>query len=286
MDWKRLKQRRSVRFFEGVGREFMEHDCISLAAAVAFYTALSFAPLVLLLVTVGSFMGEERQGELIRAFTEQFGPRAGEVTEAVVESADDEPRQIGSWRGVLGVVLLLVSASGVFAQLQSSLNKIWEVKPRPGAGVWSFVRRRLLSLGMVVVGLFILLVSLLLSSVLENLVPGGEGWLARVGVFAASFVVATLLFAAIFKVLPDTPIAWRQVWTGALTTAGLFTAGKFVLGIYLDKGGVAEGYDEAAGALIALLVWVYYSCIILFVGAEVTRQRGRKDEAERRVVPT
>ncbi len=280
MDWKALRQRRGVRFVERVGREFMKHDCMSMAAAVAFYTALSFAPLVLLLVTVGSFMGEERQGALIRSFSDQFGPRAGEVTEAVVESANDEPRKIGTLRGMLGVGLLLVSASVVFAQLQSSLNRIWEVKPKAGAGVLQFVRRRLLSLGMVVVGMFILLVSLVLSSVVQNVVATGEGWAARVGMFVASFVVATLLFAAIFKVLPDTSIAWRQVWTGAVLTSVLFSVGKFVLGLYLDKAGVAEGYGEAAGGLIALLVWVYYSCIILFVGAEVTRQRGRRDEDE------
>jgi membrane protein len=278
MRLKELRKTRAVSFFERVIKEFNQHDCMSMAAAVAFYTALSFAPLVLLIVTVGSFMGEETQGKLVSFFSQQLGPRASQVTEAVVESADQDSEQTGTLRWAFGLVMLLITASGVFAQLQAALNRIWEAKPPKGAGWWHFIRRRLLSLGMVLTAMFILLVSLLLSAVVESIAPSDSGLLARLGVLLASFVVATLLFAAVFKMLPDTPIPWRHVWFGALVTSGLFSLGKFILGIYFERSGVGEGYGEAAGALIALLVWVYYSCIILFVGAEITRQWSRKKE--------
>ena len=278
MRLEQLRKTRLATFIQPVAREFIEHDCMSMAAAVAFYTALSFSPLVLLIVTIGSFLGEEAQGRLVGFFSQQLGPRASQVTQAVVESADREPESTGTLRWAFGLVMLLVTASGVFAQLQASLNKIWEAKPAQGAGWWWFIRRRLLSLGMVLTAMFILLVSLVLSAVVESIAPAGGGMLARVSVLLASFFVATLLFAAVFKLLPDTPIPWRHVWLGALFTAGLSSVGKFVLGIYFERSGVGEGYGEAAGALIALLVWVYYSCIILFVGAEITRQWSLKKE--------
>jgi membrane protein len=140
---------------------------------------------------------------------------------------------------------------------------------------------------MVLVALFILLVSLVLSSIAEHLIPAQEGWIGHATVFTASFVVSTLLFAAIFRVLPDAPVTWRQVWLGAVTTAALFGVGKLVLGVYLERSGIAEGYGKAAGALIALVVWVYYSCIILFIGAEITRRFAtREGDSDRREART
>jgi membrane protein len=274
--WKRIKENRWVARADGVVRAFLKHDDMSLAAAVAFYTAFSFAPLVLLISTVGGLLGEGTKQSLIQLFEQQLGPRASEVTEAVVENAAKASSTGNLWRWVVGGVVLLISSSAVFGQLQLSLNSIWEVSSKRHSGVWAWVRKRLLSLGMVLAALFILLVSLVLTSAVEHFVPGddGAGWAARAATFGGSLVISAMLFGAIFRVLPDAEIPWRDVWRGALLTAALFTVGKFALGLYLDWSTTAASYGKAAGALVALLVWVYYSCIILFVGAELTRQLG------------
>lgn len=252
-------------------RDFFAHDAMSQAAAVAFYTAMSFAPLVLLLVTVGGFLGESAKNDLIRFFEQQLGPRAAEVTDAVIQNAENRGSEEALWRWLLGTGLLLSSASGVFGQLQAALNRIWDVKAAPRLGVAAWIRKRLLSMGMVLAILFILLVALVVSAVIDHFLPRSERLAGRALVLGVSFLVSAVLFAAIFRVLPDVKIAWRDVWLGALVTAALFSTGKFVLSVYFEHGGVGESYGRAAGALIALLVWVYYSCIILFVGAEITR---------------
>jgi len=270
-----------IRFIRKVIENFIDHDAMSLAAAVAFYTALSFAPLVMLLITAGGFLGDATQNDLIRFFDQQLGPRAAEVTEAVVENAKTKEQQTGSLRWLASTLLLVVSASAVFGQLQSSLNTIWDTESEaksPG-GLWSWIRRRLISMGMVFTVLFILLVALVLSSVIEQIVPSGTEFAGRVVVFLGSFLVATVLFAAVFKVLPDCPVAWRDVWLGALVTSALFSVGKLLVSLYLEHGGVGESYGKAAGALIALLVWVYYSCIILLLGAELTQAYANQTSA-------
>jgi membrane protein len=263
---------RAYRFAKGVVRGFLDHDDLSLAAAVAFYTALSFAPLVLLLVTFGGLMGDSTRVDLVRFFDQQIGPKAAEVTQAIVENEKSKTYGTLSWRSLLGLILLLVSVSGVFGQVQLSLNRIWDVPAPPKSGIAQWLRKRLLSLGMVLAMLFILLVSLVLSAIVETLLPRSEETFGRVAVLMASFVIATLLFATIFRLLPDRAISWRQVWFGALITGLLFTVGKLLIGLYLERSGIADDYGGAAGAMIALLVWVYYSCVILFIGAEITRQ--------------
>ncbi|MBC7772065.1 MAG: YihY/virulence factor BrkB family protein [Pyrinomonadaceae bacterium] len=271
-------------FAKGVVKDFIAHDVMSLAAAVAFYTALSFAPLVLLLIATGSFLGDSTQNDLIHFFDQQLGPRAAEVTEAVVENANSESEETSVGRWILSTILLIVSASGVFGQLQSSLNTIWETEGKSSEGIWSWLRKRLISMGMVFTILFILLVALVISSVIEQIVPSGEELASRIGVFVGSFVVTTLLFAAVFKVLPDRKVPWRSVWLGAVITSALFSLGKLLVSLYMEHGGVGESYGKAAGALIALLVWVYYSCIILFLGAEITQRISNRDDTTQRMV--
>jgi membrane protein len=268
--------RRAYEFAKGVVQGFLDHDAMSLAAAVAFYTALSFAPLVLLLVTFGGLMGDSTRVDLVQFFNQQIGPRAAEVTQAIVENEKSKSYATLSWRSLIGIALLFVSVSGVFGQVQLSLNRIWEVpekeKPKKKSGIFQWIRKRLLSMGMVLAMLFILLVTLILSAIIERIVPHGDKILGRITVTGASFAVAAILFALIFRILPDRAISWRQVWFGALITALLFSVGKLLIGLYLERGGVGEDYGGAAGAMIALLVWVYYSCLILFFGAEITRQ--------------
>lgn len=263
-------------------RDFLDDDSISLAAAVAFYTALSFGPLVLLAVTLAGVLGDRSAGELVRLLGQEVGPQAASVAETVIETSQKREADFGWWRSSFSIVMLLVTASGVFGQLQMSLNRIWNVVAVPGVGVWGWLRRRLLSMGMVIVICFLLLVSLVLAALLDRLVPGEEELIAKTAVAVISFVVTTGLFAALFKFVPDVRLGWQDVWMGAIVTAVLFTCGKAIVAQYLAKGGVGAEYGRAAGGLIALLVWVYYSSIIVFVGAEVTqhlaRRRGRRIE--------
>jgi membrane protein len=177
---------------------------------------------------------------------------------------------------VFGVVTLLFGASGVFAQLQTAMNDIWDVPPKTSSSWWDMLRSRFLPFAMVLGTGFLLLVSLVLSAVISGVGSFiGDRWpafetisqLANTGV---SFLVVTLLFAMIFKLLPDTQVAWRDVWVGALLTAVLFTIGKFFIGLYLGKAAVGSAYG-AAGSLVVLLIWIYYSAQILFFGAELTQ---------------
>ena len=189
---------------------------------------------------------------------------------------------------------LAIGASGVFGQLQDALNTIWEVKAKPGMGIWSFLRDRFLSMSMVLGLGFLLLISMVLTTAVQALVSRGGQLLpipnAVTAILSAviSFLVVTLLFAMIYKFLPDVKLGWNDVATGALVTAGLFTGGKFLLGLYLGREGMATSYG-AAGSVVVILLWIYYSTIILLFGAEFTkvyaRQRGHKLETSKYAVP-
>jgi membrane protein len=174
------------------------------------------------------------------------------------------------------VVTILFGATGVFVELQTALDRIWNVEPRPGAGIWGFVKTRLLSFGMILGIGFLLLVSLVVATAVTavgvwatGLLPGAKVLVEGL-TFVVSFGLTTLLFAMIFKVLPDVEIAWGDVWIGAAATALLFTLGKFLIGLYLAKSSVASTYG-AAGSLVIVLLWIYYSSQILFLGAEFTQ---------------
>ena len=266
--WSLLKQTAS---------EWMEDDAPSLGAALAYYTVFSLAPLMTIAIAIaGFFFGKEAaQGQIFDELRVLLGEEGGKAVEEMVQSASAQPTA-GVVATIVSVIILLFGASGVFGQLQSSLNAIWGVKPKPGRGVLGMIKDRLLSFGFTLVVGFLLLVSLLLTAgiaLLANwvggLMPGSE-IIAQILNLVFSLVMITLLFAMIFKFLPDAKIAWHDVWIGAFLTAVLFTIGKFALGIYLGKSGVASSYG-AAGSLIVLLLWVYYSSQILFFGAEFTQ---------------
>jgi membrane protein len=257
--------------------EWMEDDAPSLGAALAYYTVFSLAPLMTIAIAIaGFFFGKEAaQGQIFDELRVLLGEEGGKAVEEMVQSASAQPTA-GVVATIISVIILLFGASGVFGQLQASLNKMWGVKPKPGRGVLGMIQDRLLSFGFTLVVGFLLLVSLLLTAGialvadwLGGLMPGSET-LAQILNLVLSLAMITLLFAMIFKFLPDAKIAWRDVWIGAFLTAVLFTIGKFALGIYLGKSGVASSYG-AAGSLIVLLLWVYYSSQILFFGAEFTQ---------------
>jgi len=268
--------------------EWWEDGASRLAAALSYYTAFAIAPLLVLVVAItGALFGEEAvRGQLERELSTLVGSEAAGLIQEMVARAGTE--DAAGWASALGIVALLFGATGVFAELQNALNTVWDVEPSPGGGITGFLRTRVLSFAMVLGIGFLLLVSLVLSSVLALVTSSigryafGEAALATVFSFLGSFVTITLLFAMIYKYLPDVRIAWRDVWIGAAATSLLFSAGKWLIGLYLGRSATASTYGAAA-ALAILLLWVYYSAQIVLLGAEFTQVYARR--FGRRIVP-
>jgi membrane protein len=245
-----------------------------MGAALAYYSVFSVTPLLLVAIGIaGVFFGEQAaKQELHTQLAETIGPQvAGAVEEMLGNVHRNRSGVIGS---LVGVVILFFGASGVFVELQDALNTIWKVKPEDGAR--GLLRDRIVSFLVVVSSGCLLLVSLAASALVvgfqENLrarMPGGD-WFWWIGNLVVSFTVVALLFAMIYKLLPDTTVRWRDVWPGAVLAALLFTLGKYLIGLYLAKGAVASAFG-AAGSVIVLVVWVYYSSQILLFGAEFSR---------------
>jgi membrane protein len=253
-----------------------EGDTVSRGAALSFYTFFAIAPLFVIVLAIGglAFGREAAQLKLFSQVTGLVGAEGGEAIQALV-SASHKP-QSGFWGTVVAAATLFLAATGVFVELQDSLNSVWGVRRAPGRGLRSLIKDRLLSFALLVGVGFLLLISLVLSAGLaalsqfmSALLPSQEIVLEGVH-FVISFGVITLLFAMIFKVLPDVKIPWRDVWIGAILTAFLFNFGKLLLGLYLGRGSVVSAYG-AAGSLVIVLWWVYYSVQILFFGAKVTQ---------------
>ena len=266
---------------------FFGDDCPGMAAALAFTTVFSLpALLALLLALVGLVADPE---DVQKAITTQvaslIGPAAADQVRTIINSA----RKVGGTltiAAVLGGLMLLFGATAAFAQLQGALNKVWNVKPDPRRGrVGSFLMKRVFSFGVVLVVAFLLVISLAMSALLgaasERLtrglgIPPG---ILQAGDFILSFAVVTLLFAAMFKLLPDAEIQWREVWAGAVGTAIFFVLGKLLIGLYLGRGDPGSAFG-AAGSLAVVLIWIYYSAMILLFGAEFTRTWSEKEGKE------
>jgi len=257
-----------------------EHHGTRLAAALAYYTLLSIAPLVVISVAiVGLVMGQEgARSQIAAQLGAAVGDQAAQGIQAIVKHARSPSAGIVST--VLGVLALLVGASGVFGELQSALDTIWSVAPKPGRGFLGVIRDRFFSFTMVLAVGFLLLVSLVLSAVLSAVghvlsqkLPAGQAFWQVLN-FLISFGIVTALFALIFKAVPDVDLRWRDVWGGAALTALLFALGKSLLGLYLGKTSLSSSYG-AAGSVVVLVVWVYYAAQILFFGAEITKVQAR-----------
>jgi len=255
------------------GTGWVEDKATRLAASLAFYTILSAAPLLVIVLAIAglAFGRDAVQGQIVEQLRGLVGQQGGEAIQTMIASSSGPGTGFAM---VVGVVMLLVGASGVFAELQDALNTIWEVKAKPGLGILAMIRDRFLSLTMVFGVGFLLLVTLVISTALSALTRFAG--LAEIGVvgqavnFVISFAVLTLLFAMLFKFLPDVKLGWKDVWIGALATALLFTVGKLLIGMYLGHASVGSSYG-AAGSLVVFVVWVYYSGMILFFGAEFTK---------------
>jgi membrane protein len=254
------------------GLQWSNDDAARLAASLALYTLLSVAPLLVIAVSVAGmvFGAEAARGQISRQMSTIVGPEAGKAIEGLVAHAQSPSTGILST--VVGTVVLLFGASGVFGELQSALNRIWQVKPKPGRGIIGMLRDRFLSFSMVMGVAFLLLVSMLVSAALagitgyfQSVLPLPVLWQAvDVGV---GLLLATGIFALMFKVVPDVKISWRDVWVGGLATALAFSIGRVALAWYVGRSATASPFG-AAGSLVALVVWIYYSAQILFLGAE------------------
>jgi membrane protein len=259
--------------------EFFEDGCPTMAAALAYYAVFSFPPLLILTLMLVRVLWDPQsiQEALQGQFAQLVGGDAARQIGTMMSRAT-APGGGGAVTTVLGVAALFFGVTGAFVQLQGALNRAWEVEPDPAqGGVRNFIVKRLFTFAMALAVAFLLLVSLLVSAaltafggVLQRLLPG-VGQLLLMGINAGvSFVVITLLFAAMFRVIPDAVIAWRDVWAGAVATALLFVAGKFAIGYYLGRSDPGEAFG-AAGSLAVLLLWIYYSGLILLFGAEFTQ---------------
>ena len=249
----------------------------SMGAAISYYTIFSLAPLLIIVIAIaGAVFGREAvQGQIIGQIGGLVGQDGASAVQGMLQATSDTDK--GLVAGAISVVVLLVGATSVFAELQSALDRIWQVpeKEKP-SGIWSVLKARLLSFGLILGLAFLLIVSLIVSAALAafdnwfgGLMLGWEILLQALNLLI-SLGIMTLLFAMIFKVMPTTPIAWRDVWIGALATAVLFEVGKLLIGLYLGKSGVTEAF-AAAGSLVVLVAWVYYAAQIFLLGAEFTK---------------
>jgi membrane protein len=258
-------------------KDFSDDKCMQMAAALSYYTVFSLPPLLLLILAIIGFFVDpaDAQGRFMDQLTGLVGPQGGEAMRTMVEQSN-HPK--GGIMAVVGVVTLVLGATGAFTQLQEALNTAWEVKPDPNqGGLKAMLTKRVFSFGMILVIAFMLLISFVVSAlvsafgeVLNNYLGSGGEVIGQIVQIVIGLLVTWLLFALMFKVLPDAKISWKDVRVGAFVTAVLFTIGRFLIGLYLGKSQSANAFGAAA-ALAIIFVWIYYAANILFLGAEFTQ---------------
>jgi membrane protein len=264
-------------FLKTTINEWVEAEPFQLAAALSYYTLFSLAPLLLIAIGVAGFVfgREAAQNQIVETLQGMIGQDSAKTVQEMIQASNEKPKT-GMLSTIIGFIALLFGAGGVVGQLQTSLNRMWEVTPKPGQGIWGFLRQRFFSFAMVLAIGFLLLVSLVVTAVLSSFTAmlgsllGDATFIAHAIDILVSFGFVTLLFALIYKYVPDVQIHWRDVWVGAALTSILFTLGKYLIGLYIGTSGVSSTFG-AAGSLITILVWVYYSSLIFFLGAEFTR---------------
>jgi len=253
---------------------FIDDEALSKGAAIAFYTVTSIAPILLIVIAIAglAFGHDAAQNAITAQLSGLMGRQTAEVLQTAVASASG--KSSGIWATIIGIVMLIVTASGVFGEMQSALNAIWKAKPK-GTTVSRLIRARAASLGLVGALGFLLMVSLVVSAAIAALGNWWGSWfdsreaLLQTVNFLVSFALITVLFALMYKFMPRVHVKWHDVWLGAAVTAALFVLGKLLIGIYLGKSGVASGFGAAA-SLVILLLWIYYSAQIFLFGAEFT----------------
>jgi membrane protein len=272
---------------KSTGQEVMEDDVLSMSAAIAYYTLLSLPPLLAVIVAAaGAIYGTDAVREaLVGQLSGLIGDDGAAQLSAAMQQAGDAGS--GLFTQIIGGLALLFGATAAFAQFQQALNRAWDVEPAPGGNaIKTFLTKRLLSFGMVLTLGFLLIASLVVSAAVEvlgdqlgMLVGGAGAVLVQVSRFVLPVAILTALFAAMFRFLPDARIAWRDVWVGGFATAVLFVVGKFLIGFYIGRAEVGEAFG-AAGSIVIVLVWIYYTALIVLVGAEFTQVWARRHGGE------
>ena len=269
-----MKPKDIIGLFRDTFKDWSEDKAARLGASLAYYTMFSLGPLLVIVVAIASLVFDDAQGQIVSKISGIVGKEGGDVIGQTMENANRGGGSIIAT--IIGIVTLLFGAAGVFGQLKDALNTIWEVKPKPGLGFLNTIKERFFSFTMVLGTGFLLLVSLVISAavsafgeILRNLVPGAD-IIGQVLSFLVSFAVVAMMFSLLFKFLPDVKIAWSDVWIGGVVTAALFLLGQFALGLYISMGNVGSAFG-AFSAIIIILVWIYYSAQILFLGAEFTQ---------------
>ncbi len=255
---------------------FGDDKGMKLSASLAYYTVFSLAPLLIMIISLAGIFGRDAalQNQIFNETKGLIGPKAADQLQEMVKNVALSGKS--NIALLMGIITLLIGATGVFIEIQDSLNMIWRVKPKPKRGWLAFLKNRLLSSSLIIGIGFLLIVSLVIngvvvamSDVLTRVLPGGTVVLINIINLAISFIVITILFAIIFKFLPDVKISWKDVSSGALFTAVLFIIGRLLIGFYIETSGTESTYG-AAGSLIVILLWVYYTSAILYFGAEFT----------------
>ena len=256
---------------------FLDADGMTQAAAIAFYTGLAITPMLTLAVWLAqAFLGAEAKNKIFAVFQQILGTAAAAPIQQLLEPAGEQAQGHFNIAGVASIFMLALSASGVFGQLQSALNTMWNVKAKPGNGLVVFLKKRLFSFGMLLTLLLLMMVSMVLS-VLVSSIFGEQHSIAWQGIgLLVNLVGALGIFMLVFTYLPDAKVPRQDAFVGALVTAGLFQIGRIGLGYYIGRGDYETSYGAAVGSFVALLVWVYYTSIIILVGAEITQVRARR----------
>ncbi|MDB5881503.1 MAG: putative rane protein [Ramlibacter sp.] len=272
-----ISPKRLFQMFIKAGKAWSDDFAPSMGAAIAYYTVFSMAPLLIILIAMaGAIFGREAvEGQVVAQLSGLIGTDGASMVQGVVASASDTDK--GLVAGVISLVVLIIGATTVFAELQSALDRIWHIpEAKKPKGIVALVRARVLSLGLILGLVFLLIVSLAMSTAVAafgswagGMLPASELLLHAVNI-VVSLSIATVLFAMIYKLMPSTAIAWRDVWVGAFTTAALFEVGKMLISLYIGKSGMTESF-AAAGSLVVLLAWVYYAAQIFLLGAEFTK---------------
>ena len=272
-----MKLRTIYEVVRDAGAQWWNDKAPRLGAALAFYTALSLSPILLIAIGISGlvFGHDAAEGRIVEELGGLVGKDGAQAIETMVANAWSPTAGIVA--AVVGGVTLLIGATGVFAELHDALNTVWDVQPPPGRGIWRLVKDRLLSLAMILSLGFLLLVTLVISAALNalaayftSLMPAYLNAVLQILNLLVTYIVILMMFALIFKFLPDVRLAWRDVWIGAAITAALFMIGKYLIGLYLGMGTVGSAYG-AAGSFVVLLLWLYYSTQILLFGAELTQ---------------
>ena len=261
------------------GSEWLADRAPRMGAALAYYITFALAPLMLLAIAIAGFVFGERaaRGEILRQLEAWIGKEAATLVQQMILNAN-QPAS-GWWATAVGIAILVVGATGLFAELQDQLNAIWKVQVPSDRVLFSFLRERVMAFVMVLVIGFLLIASLVASTavavVIDRLEDLQVAFLSRTASLSVSFAIILLLFGLIYRVLPDTNVAWSDVWLGAVVASVLFVAGKYALGMYLVHSAVASAYG-AAGSLAVLLMWLYYASQIFLYGAELTKVYARQ----------